>query len=208
MPASQGSPTVPYDDYPHLRIQLRIMHENYPEWKGRDRLDVFNFINKALLTTAGFSNGTIDSFDKLDSQWRESRKDKNAAKWQRILVDPLDMTDEEHREYCRMYEFIKLAASQLGKSKATVNYYDGSDEEESDFEEGEGDDEVLKKVEDAAVKKAEQAKKANKSLTVASKGPDLELEGSGQGIRLSAAALRMPVEELKKEMDRAQKKQK
>ncbi|GIZ43302.1 hypothetical protein CKM354_000653400 [Cercospora kikuchii] len=151
MPARDGELTVPYEKYPLMRLALHQFRLHYPTLNGPARLDIFNAIFHDQLEEEGFEDGKLTSHDKLDSQYRESRKDKNKQKWSGIIKDQDDLDDEDFKVYQTMMALIKVKGRELGKEMvSTGNGSSGNgssdeddDDDEDDEDDGSGDDQPI-----------------------------------------------------------------
>ncbi|KAM3419668.1 hypothetical protein BST61_g3001 [Cercospora zeina] len=152
MPAPRGAPVVPYDKYPLMRLVLHQMRIHHTTLSGVDRLAIFNAIFHDQLEEAGFDDGKLTSHDKLDSQYRESRKQKNQQKWSGIIKNQDELDDEDFKVYQTMMALIEAKGLELGKNMVSTGN-GSSDEEDSDSDE---DDEDSQGSEDSA--EAKQSK--------------------------------------------------
>lgn len=139
MPAHNGELTVPYEKYPLMRLVLHQLRLHYPTLNGPARLDIFNAIFHDQLEEEGFEDGKLTSHDKLDSQYRESRKDKNKQKWSGIIKDQDDLDDEDFKVYQTTMALIKVKGRELGKEMVSTG--NGSSDEGDDEDEDEDSEE-------------------------------------------------------------------
>ncbi|PPJ61007.1 hypothetical protein CBER1_01974 [Cercospora berteroae] len=122
MPARNGELTVPYEKYPLMRLVLHQLRLHYPK--------------------EGFEDGKLTSSDKLDSQYRESRKEKNKGKWSGIIKDQDDLDDEDFKVYQTMMASIKVKGRELGKEMVSTGNR-SSDEEDEDEDDSEEDQPIF-----------------------------------------------------------------
>ncbi|CAK1363402.1 hypothetical protein CB0940_04524 [Cercospora beticola] len=143
MPARNRELTVPYEKYPLMRLALHQLRLHYPTLNSPARLDIFNAIFHDQLEEEGFEDGKVTSHDKLDSQYRESRKEKNKQKWSGIIKHQDDLDDEDFKVYQTMMALIKVKGRELGKEMVSTGNGSSDEEDEDEDDDSEEDQPIF-----------------------------------------------------------------